>query len=48
MSEIVRSIEITVRIDTNKRTSVVDINADSLDDALIQVREHLSDMRWSL
>lgn len=48
MTEQLRSIEITVKVDTNKRTSLVGIDADSIDDALAQVREHLDDLRWSL
>lgn len=48
MSEQIRSIEITVKVDTNKRTFVHSIDADSLDDALEQVREDLADIRWSL
>lgn len=48
MTEVIRSIEIIIKVDTNKRTSAVGIDADSLDDALTQVREHLDDLRWSL
>ena len=48
MTEQVRSIEITVKVDTNKRTFAHVISADSLDDALAQVREDIDDIRWSL
>jgi predicted regulator of amino acid metabolism with ACT domain len=48
MPEHIRSVSIAVAVDTNKRTMYADIEADSLDDALDQVREHLSDVRWSI
>ncbi len=48
MSEQLRSIEVTVKVDTNKRTFTFAIDADSLNDAADQFREVLDDVRWSL
>ena len=48
MAEVVRSIEIAVKVETNKRTIAHIISAESLDDALEQVREDIDDIRWSL
>lgn len=48
MSEYIRSIEITVRVDTNKQTFTHSIDTDSLDDALEQFRDEIEDLRWSM
>ena len=48
MAEEIRSIRIEITVDTNKRTTFADIDSESLDDALDQTREALSDVRWAL
>lgn len=48
MSEQIRSIEITITVDTTKRTFAHNFEAESLDDALEKFRERMSDIRWLL